>query len=66
MSRGLGLAGQIARWAMGKPSILALTPSLVHWFWKSDEALERPDLQGVFSPASYKQGSSGCWTIFPA
>ena len=26
MSRGFGLAGQIARWAMGRPSILALSP----------------------------------------
>jgi choline dehydrogenase len=32
MARGMGLAGQIVRWAMGKPSILALSPSLVHWF----------------------------------
>src|SRR5580692_640267 len=26
MARGVGLAGQIARWAVGKPSILAVTP----------------------------------------
>ena len=65
MSRGLGLAGQIARWAMGKPSILALTPSLVHWFWKSDDAMDYPDLQGVFSPASYKQGFVGLLDDYP-
>ena len=65
MARGVGLAGQIARWAMGKPSILALTPSLVHWFWKSDEALDGADLQGVFSPASYKQGFVGLLDDFP-
>jgi choline dehydrogenase len=65
MSRGLGLAGQIARWAMGKPSILALTPSLVHWFWKSDNAMDYPDLQGVFSPASYKQGFVGLLDDYP-
>ncbi len=39
MSKGLGLAGQIARWALGKPSILAVSPSLVHWFWKSEDAM---------------------------
>lgn len=65
LSRGMGLAGQIARWAMGKPSILALSPSLVHWFWKSDEALDFADLQGVFSPASYKEGFVGLLDEFP-
>jgi choline dehydrogenase len=65
MARGMGLAGQIMRWAMGKPSILALSPSLVHWFWKSDEAMEQPDLQGVFSPASYKQGFVGMLDDYP-
>ena len=65
MSRGLGLAGQIARWALGKPSILALTPSLVHWFWKSDETMDGADLQGVFSPASYKLGFVGLLDDFP-
>ncbi len=65
MARGVGLAGQIARWALGKPSILALSPSLVHWFWKSEEALDYPDLQGVFSPASYRQGFVGLLDEFP-
>ena len=59
------LAGQIARWAMGKPSILALSPSLVHWFWKSDDSMDQPDLQGVFSPASYKQGFVGLLDDYP-
>ena len=65
MSKGLGLAGQIARWALGKPSILAVSPSLVHWFWKSEDTLEQPDLQGVFSPASYKQGFVGLLDDYP-
>jgi choline dehydrogenase len=65
MARGFGLAGQIARWAVGKPSILSVTPSLVHWFWKSDESLDGADLQGVFSPASYKQGFVGLLDDFP-
>jgi len=65
MARGMGLAGQIARWMLGKPSILALSPSLVHWFWKSDDALDFPDLQGVFSPASYRQGFVGLLDEFP-
>jgi choline dehydrogenase len=65
MSKGLALAGQIARWAAGRPSILALTPSLVHWFWKSDESLDLADMQGVFSPASYKDGFVGLLDDFP-
>ncbi|HTI79395.1 MAG TPA: GMC family oxidoreductase N-terminal domain-containing protein [Acetobacteraceae bacterium] len=65
MSRGMGLAGQIVRWAMGRPSILAVTPSLVHWFWKSDESMDQPDMQGVFSPASYKQGFVGLLDDYP-
>jgi choline dehydrogenase len=65
MSKGLGLVGQIARWTMGKPSILAVSPSLVHWFWKSEDTMEQPDLQGVFSPASYKQGFVGLLDDYP-
>jgi choline dehydrogenase len=65
LSRGMGLAGQIARWAVGRPSILALSPSLVHWFWKSDATLDFADLQGVFSPASYKEGFVGLLDDYP-
>ena len=65
MATGLGLAGQIARWATGRPSILSVSPSLVHWFWKSDERLDSADLQGVFSPASYKDGYIGRLDDFP-
>lgn len=65
MSRGFGLAGQVARWMMGKPSILALTPSVVHWFWRTQDTMRQPDLQGVFSPASYKQGFVGLLDDYP-
>ena len=65
MSRGLGLAGQVLRWVMGRPSILTVTPSLVHWFWKSDEVLDFPDMQGVFTPASYKEGFIGMLDDYP-
>ena len=65
LSHGLGLAGQIARWAVGKPSILALSPSIIHWFWKSNDTLDFADLQGVFSPASYKEGFVGLLDDFP-
>jgi choline dehydrogenase len=56
LARGLKLGVQIARWAMGKPSILATAPSHVHVFWKSFEGLDEPDLQCVFTPGSYAEG----------
>lgn len=60
------LAWEIAKWAMGRPSILALSPSLVHVFWKSDTALDAPDLQFTFTPASYKAGGiAGLLDSFP-
>ncbi len=65
MSHGLGLMGQIARWVLGKPSILATSPSIVHWFWKTEDTMRQPDIQGVFSPASYKQGFVGLLDDYP-
>jgi len=65
LATGLGLGSQIARWVLGRPNILALTPSLVHWFWKSREDLNEPDLQGVFTPASYREGYIGMLDDFP-
>lgn len=56
LSRGWRLAAQVARWASGRPSILATSPSHVHVFWKSFEDLDQPDLQCVFTPGSYAAG----------
>ena len=55
-ARGLRLGREIARWLIGKPSILALPPSLVHIFTRSPYATSRPDLQFVFTPGSYRAG----------
>jgi len=57
LSRGVRLLGQIAAWAVGRPSILTTAPSHVHLFLKSFAGLDQPDLQGVFTPGSYKQGA---------
>ncbi len=65
LSAGLPLQGQIARWLLRRPNILALSPSLVHWFWKSSDGLAEPDLQGVFTPASYRAGYVGVLDQFP-
>ena len=56
LARGPRLVGQVARWAAGRPSILAVVPSQVFVFWKSFEGLDAPDLQCVFTPGSYKEG----------
>lgn len=65
LARGPRLALQIARWMLKRPSIMALSPSLVHYFWKSRPELDAPDLQGVFAPASYREGYVGMLDKFP-
>lgn len=65
LSRGLRLVQEALRWGLGRPSILSLSPSVMHLFWKSDEALDLPDLQGVFAPASYHAGIVGVLDEFP-
>lgn len=57
--RGPALAVQIARWLLGKPSLLAVSPSLVHIFCRSSAALPRPDLEFACSPASFREGVVG-------
>lgn len=59
ISRGPRLVREVFRWLLGRPSLLAVSPSLVHWFASTDPLQTRPDLQGVFTPASYKEGSIG-------
>ena len=56
-ARGLGLAMEVANYALRRKGILALSPTLVCVFWKSNDALDAPDLQMIFTPASYKEGA---------
>lgn len=65
LARPPRLWGQAARWLAGQSSILALSPSLVHFFWQSRSGLARPDLQGVFTPASYRAGYVGMLDDYP-
>lgn len=64
MVTGLPLVGQAMKWLLGQPSVLSLSPSLAHVFWKSDPALTVPDLQMTFTPASYKEGVAGLLDSF--
>jgi choline dehydrogenase len=65
LARGWRLGAEIARWGLRRPSILATAPSHVHVFWKSDEALDAPDLQCVFTPGSYKEGKAYILDDYP-
>jgi choline dehydrogenase len=56
VSRGWRLGGEVLKWLAGRPSILALSPSLVHVFCKSQPELQRTDTQVLFTPASYQEG----------
>jgi len=58
-SRGIRFLGQVGRWLAGYPSILALPAATVSVFAKSDPSLPDADFQGVFAPASFKQGTFG-------
>jgi len=64
-SKGAKFLGQVGRYLLGRPSILTLSPSLVHIFTKSRPELDLPDLQGVFTPASYKAGFVSMLDDFP-
>jgi len=64
-SRGWRLAVEVARWLAGRPSIISLSPSLVHVFWKSRPELNRGDLQVLFTPASYQEGRNYVLDDFP-
>ena len=59
LARGLPLGLEIAKWLLGRPSILSVSPSLVHLFWQSSEGLTRPDLEFVMTPASFREGTVG-------
>jgi choline dehydrogenase len=50
----------------GRPAQRPVTQSsLVHVFSKSNEALDRPDLQITFTPASYREGIAGLLDSYP-
>ncbi|WP_418320859.1 GMC family oxidoreductase [Piscinibacter sakaiensis] len=55
-AHGWRLGIEIAKWLAGRPSIIGLSPSLVHVFWKTRAELTRGDIQVLFTPASYKPG----------
>jgi choline dehydrogenase len=59
MSRGWRLGVEAANWLFRRKGILALNPTLVYCFWRSNPAIENTDLQLTFTPASYMEGVQG-------
>lgn len=65
LSRWPYLGWEILKWLTGRPSIVGLSASIAYVFWKSDDALDRPDLQFVLTPISFKAGQFGVLDDFP-
>jgi len=65
MARGLPLGLEVVKWLWGRPSLLSVSPSLTHLFWKSSDALETPDLEYVMTPASFREGTVGLLDNMP-
>jgi len=59
------LGFEIIKWLVKKPSILGLSSSLAYVFWKSDPSFDKPDLQFVLTPISFKAGQFGVLDQFP-
>lgn len=54
--RGPALIRELVRYGLFRRGALALTPTLVYCFWKSDPSLPHGDIQVSFTPASYPTG----------
>ena len=54
--RGVPLLVELARYALFRKGALALTPTLLYCFGKSDPGLPSSDIQVSFTPASYPGG----------
>ncbi len=63
--RGLSLAREVIQYGMSRTGALALTPTLVYCFWKSQQDLTNGDIQLTFTPASYPQGVQSGLDNFP-
>ena len=64
-ARGWRLLLEVAKWATGRPSLLAISPSVAYAFARSREGLADTDLQFHFSPGSYAGGVAGKLDDFP-
>ncbi len=58
-ARGLKLAREVVRYVATRKGILALNPTLIYCFWRSEPGVATSDLQLTFTPASYREGVQG-------
>jgi choline dehydrogenase len=65
LSRGHRLWREIAKWAIGQPSILAISPSVAYGFANARDLSLTPDIQLNFTPGSYAKSVSGLLDTFP-
>jgi len=64
-AQGLGLVPEVAKWLIGRPSVLSICSTLVYAFWRSEPAVANSDLQLTFTPASYVSGRQAVLDKFP-
>ena len=64
-ARGWRLGWEVAKWIVARRGLLAFSPAHVAVFHRSADHLETPDLQFVFTPASYSDGMTGYLQPFP-
>jgi choline dehydrogenase len=57
--RGVKLAAEVVKWVFTRKGILALSPTLVYAFWRSNPDIATSDIQLTFTPASYLEGVQG-------
>lgn len=55
-THGFKFVREVARWLLGRASVMTLPATSVYAFCRSDPALDTHDLQITFTPASYKEG----------
>ncbi|MCC5979330.1 MAG: GMC family oxidoreductase N-terminal domain-containing protein [Salinarimonas sp.] len=65
MARGVKLWREIAKWAIGRPSILAVSPSVAYGFANARDLSLEPDIQLNFTPGSYMKSVTGVLDSFP-
>ncbi|MFB0874298.1 MULTISPECIES: GMC family oxidoreductase [unclassified Sphingobium] len=53
------IAGQMVNWLRNKPSVIGIGVVLGQIFWKSNPALDNPDMLVTFTPGSFKEGFLG-------
>lgn len=63
--RGLSLVKEVLKYGFSRKGALALTPTLVYGFAKSEPHIPNGDIQLTFTPASYPQGVQSGLDKFP-